>query len=295
MTRPLSIYKRESDSPKLLNAYDTVMKSWSCPYEVFTISTTYGACHVIASGPRNGEPLLFVHGMTVNSSIWYPTINELQAYRTYCIDVPGDFGKSTVTRRIRSPGDAIDWLDQVAAALTAGPMTLVGHSMGGWLCAGYALARPYKISRLLLLAPIATFQPAPILKLLRYVYPAMLMPAPRLIKRAWSWFCAPGNSLPPDVMEMVTAAYTYCRSQFAVFPGVYPDNAWAGFEAPVLLLIGDHEVICNPETVRRKAAGLLPHAHIRIIPQAGHCLTVEQATVVNREMINFLNTYKADT
>ncbi|MDF2658538.1 MAG: carboxylesterase [Paenibacillus sp.] len=295
MTKPLSIYKRESDSRKLLQAYDQVMNGWSCPYEEIALPTAYGVCHVIASGPRDGEPLLFVHGMTVNSAIWYPTINELQAYRTYCIDIPGDFGKSTVTRRIRSAGDGIGWLDEVIAALTDGPVTLVGHSLGGWLCAGYTLAKPDTISRLLLLAPIATFLPPPYLNLLRYVYPAMLLPAPWLIQRAWSWFCAPGNTLPPDVMEMITAAYTYCRSQLPVIPGVYPDDAWSGIRAPVLILVGEQEVVYDPGALRRRASELLPYAHIQTIPQAGHCLTVEQAGVVNKEISSFLNAHKAGT
>lgn len=62
----------------------------------------------------------------------------------------GDFRDGTVTR----------WLDDALAVIdeaTAGPLMLVGSSMGGWLATLAALRRPERIAGMLLIAPAADF------------------------------------------------------------------------------------------------------------------------------------------
>ena len=62
----------------------------------------------------------------------------------------GDFALGTITRwRL----DALAAVDQ----LTAGPLVLVGSSMGGWIACLAALARPERIHALTLVAPAADF------------------------------------------------------------------------------------------------------------------------------------------
>ncbi len=63
----------------------------------------------------------------------------------------GDFGaKGTITRW---RADALAVLDE----LTAGPLLLVGSSMGGWIACLAALARPDRVQALALIAPAADF------------------------------------------------------------------------------------------------------------------------------------------
>ena len=134
MDKMLSIYKDEKSFPLFMEAYEKAMTYWNFPYETLEISTDYGNCHVIASGPKDGKPVLLFHGMTGNSSMWYATIRGLQSYRTYCVDAPGDFGKSTVKQQIKTSEDAIHWMDQILSALQLESASFIGHSMGGWFC-----------------------------------------------------------------------------------------------------------------------------------------------------------------
>jgi pimeloyl-ACP methyl ester carboxylesterase len=65
----------------------------------------------------------------------------------------GDFADGTISRW---RGDALAMID----TLTEGPLVLVGSSMGGWLACLAALARPDRISGLVLIAPAADFTEA---------------------------------------------------------------------------------------------------------------------------------------
>lgn len=62
----------------------------------------------------------------------------------------GDFVRGTITRWRE---DALAVIDQ----LTAGPLVLVGSSMGGWLSCLVAAVRPERIRGLVLIAPAADF------------------------------------------------------------------------------------------------------------------------------------------
>ena len=65
----------------------------------------------------------------------------------------GDFGDGAITRW---RGDALAVIDQ----LTEGPLVLIGSSMGGWLACLAALARPDRVTGLVLIAPAADFTSA---------------------------------------------------------------------------------------------------------------------------------------
>ncbi len=284
----IPIFKNEAGVQRFNQTYDQLMSLWPCPYETIEIRTEFGLCHVIVSGPEDGEAVLMFHGMTSNSAMWYPTVEALQHCRVYCVDTPGDFGKSKVTKQIRTAEDAVQWMDQVMDALGLVKAIFIGHSMGGWLCSNYAAKRPERIERLVLLAPVATFLPIPFLKFLYKIYPAMLWPRPARIRKAWDWFCREGYSLPAPVMDLVIAAYTFGRSQLPVVPLVLEKQAWSGLTAPVLFLVGDEEKIYDAARVMDVVRETIPHAEVALISGAGHCLILEQQASVNEAIQRFI-------
>jgi pimeloyl-ACP methyl ester carboxylesterase len=284
----LPVFKSEEGSQMFAVTYDKLMDYWPVEYETIEITTEFGLCHVIVSGPEDGEPVLMFHGMTSNSAMWYPTIEALTGFRVYCIDTPGDFGKSKVVASIRTPEEAVRWMDQCLDTLGFVKATFIGHSMGGWFCSNYATVRPERIERLVLLAPVATFMPIPFLKLLQKVYPAMLWPKPDRIRRAWNWFCSEGYSLPSHVMDLVIAAYTHGRSQLPIVPRVIEKEAWNRLSAPVLFLVGDEEKIYDAKKVVKCVRETLCDSEIIMIRKAGHCLILEQKSSVNEALRTFI-------
>lgn len=283
------VFKKEAGRKAFMDAYDRLMLEWPVPHETRVITTDYGDCHVIASGPAEGKPILLFHGMTGNSAMWYPTIEALQTFRTYSVDAPGDFGKSTVTRLMKTPEDAVRWIDQLLDALGLEKAMFLGHSMGGWFSANYAVARPERIERLMLLAPVATFLPIPLAKLMKYIYPSLLIPSRKLVKRGWDWFCSAGYTLPQPVMEVVYAGYKHGKMKLGVIPGVFPKERWEKLAVPVLFIVGDEEKIYDAAQATRTVKEAIPQAEAHIVERAGHCLTVERKDRVNVLIETFLS------
>jgi pimeloyl-ACP methyl ester carboxylesterase len=283
-----SVFKSEAGLRIFTDAYERVMEHWPVPYESMEVQTDYGDCHVIACGPKQGKTVLMFHGMTSNSALWYPTIEALSGFRIYCVDTPGDFGKSKAAKKIQTPEDAIRWMNQLLDVMGLEKAIFVGHSMGGWFCSNYAAAHPERIEQLILLAPVASFLPAPFVKLLFKVYPALLFPKPDRIRRAWKWFCAKGYSLPPHIMNLIIAAYMHGKSQLPVVPRVIEKEVWKNLSSPVLFMAGDEEKLYDAGQVKQQVKQALPEATVYIVQGAGHCLMLEQREYVNKVIREFL-------
>jgi pimeloyl-ACP methyl ester carboxylesterase len=57
---------------------------------------------------------------------------------------------------------------------------------------------------------------------------------------------------------------------------------------PVLLLIGDHEVLYKPERVIRRATQRVSNLKAEIVPNANHVAEYTAAEVVNEKILDFL-------
>lgn len=108
-----------------------------------------------------GEPLVLVHGIATDRSIWDHVVHELaRTRRVVTIDVPG-FGSS------EPAGEQFDLRevsDRIVAGLieagVSGPLDLVGHSLGGGISIMLAATHPQLVRRLVLVAP-AGLRPFP--------------------------------------------------------------------------------------------------------------------------------------
>jgi len=139
-----------------------------CPYDVAPLAslsgartgasdTPFGRVYWVVFGPLDGRPVtLLVHGVNDDADTWTPLLSAARASGAdlgslVAVDLPG-FGRS---RREQAPldltrvGDAV--LD-VAAGLGAGPLRVVGHSMGALLVADLALRHPERVASLHLVA-----------------------------------------------------------------------------------------------------------------------------------------------
>jgi pimeloyl-ACP methyl ester carboxylesterase len=108
-----------------------------------------------------GEPLVLVHGIATDRSIWDLVVHDLaHTRRVITLDVPG-FGASPPAGDDFELGAvAAQIVEGLDAAGVAGPFDLVGHSLGGGISIALAEAHQELVRRLVLVAP-AGLRPFP--------------------------------------------------------------------------------------------------------------------------------------
>ncbi len=72
------------------------------------------------------------------------------------------------------------------------------------------------------------------------------------------------------------------------FRPVFSDDEFASLKMPVLLLIGDREVLYDAKSAVNRARQLIPHIEAEIIPNAGHMLSTDQPELVICRVLRFL-------
>lgn len=114
----------------------------------------------VAYGPREGRPILAIHGWLDNAASFAPLAPLLDGCRVVCLDSAGH-GRSQ--HRAEHAGyHFIDWIpDVIAAADSLGweRFTLMGHSMGAAISSLTAGTFPDRVDALILidgLAPVTT-------------------------------------------------------------------------------------------------------------------------------------------
>jgi pimeloyl-ACP methyl ester carboxylesterase len=110
--------------------------------------------HLLEKG--GGPPVVLLHGSGAPAGFLLPLLDKLHGVRAIAPDLPG--------RGLSDPIDlprhgyretAVAWLDSLFDALKLDTAVLLGHSAGGVRALWYALARPDRVKRLVLIGPPA--------------------------------------------------------------------------------------------------------------------------------------------
>ena len=111
--------------------------------------------HAWVAGPLSSPPVVLLHGLGASSEYWSGTVRALvDAGRTVVVPDAAGSGASGVPGRTGwgLPG-RIAAVRSLVGALGLSSFDLVGHSLGGWTAARYALEEPRRIRRLVLVDP----------------------------------------------------------------------------------------------------------------------------------------------
>jgi pimeloyl-ACP methyl ester carboxylesterase len=77
-------------------------------------------------------------------------------------------------------------------------------------------------------------------------------------------------------------------------PVLFPDDRLRAMRVPTLLLIGDHEVICDPATALALARRLFPDVRGELVPQSSHDMCFTQHRIVDARVLDFLKKTRTD-
>jgi pimeloyl-ACP methyl ester carboxylesterase len=290
MTKPIRIFRSPESQAEYEAAYAAMLGLWPVPYEELFVPTRAGDTHVIASGAPSAPPLILLHSSGSGAVQWYKNVGPLSAhFRTYAVDVIGEVNRSVPKSILRRREDFVDWMADLFDGLHIQKADLVGNSFGGFLAFNTALALPERVHKAVLISPAATFAPiGPFYWRIAFPYKiGYLLGAKRMILGGFKW-------LWQDFPRDETLARQAELGKLCGFPSnqlpppVFADEELRAIVTPMLLLIGDHEVIYSPEPVLHRARRLVPGLKAEIVPNANHNAQVTAAEVVNRRILDFL-------
>ena len=286
---PDYITKATGKNLDYFKAYDDVLSIWDVDYEEIYVPTTYGTAHVIVSGPEDGDPLVLLHGMTASSTMWYPNAKALaKNHRIYAIDLIIEPGKSHLTKEINDVDYLLAWYHELFNTLKLKDFSLIGVSRGGWIATGIALQKQDNIKSLILLSPAQTL--------------IWIPPSQDLLKNIIFQFSSDEKkmrqtfesmSYDPSKIDERYLKQNYLGSQldsinkFVISMQPFNDEELSAIKVPTLLLIGDDDIINNEKSIRF-AKKTFPNVSTKVIPQAGHFLSVDQPEKVNQAILDFL-------
>ncbi|MCJ8007827.1 alpha/beta fold hydrolase [Lederbergia wuyishanensis] len=290
MTNYTMAFRTIEGSEKFKQMYDANLSLWKVDYESFYVTTRFGETHILATGPKDASPLILLHGFGFGATMWYANIHELsQYYRVYAIDILADFNLSVVTKPYKEKKDCAEWLSDVFHALGIEQAAVCGHSAGGWQAINFSILYPEKVNKLVLLAPAASFIPFYKQFFVR-LFSIMLIPKRSFVINSFcSWFVAKGNKVESNLFEQFYLGLKHYKFTKTIVPSVFSHEDFKKVNMPTLVMVGDKEVIYNYEKMLKKAQQLIPHIKNKVIQNAGHALSIEQANVVNDHIIKFLN------
>ncbi|MEO8971356.1 MAG: alpha/beta fold hydrolase [Ktedonobacteraceae bacterium] len=221
-----------------------------------------------------GEPLILVHGLSASTLWWRRNIAALaQQYRVYLLDLPG-FGSMRHLYYRFVLDDMADWLLAWMAAMGIPRASLIGHSMGGYICLHVAVRRPEKVRRLVLVAPAGLPHKK---NIFGYVFPLTLAvhyAAPTFLPILFydalrtgplTFFSATGNLLRKDLRNELSSIIT-----------------------PTLLVWGANDALV-PTTFASVFRQEIPNSRLLLLSKAGHVAMYDQAREFNEAVIAFLH------
>jgi pimeloyl-ACP methyl ester carboxylesterase len=229
---------------------------------------------VIAAGAA--DPLVFLHGGGIVEGFdCFLPLTERFAF--VAPQMPG-FGGTSVAPRIRDVDGLVEHSARLFDELAIDSMTLVGHSLGGWVAASLAAAHPTRVRALVLSAPYGLDVPGhPIANVLAMA-PSELYAALTNDPSVFEGRVPVGRD--PEFEE---ARVTEGRSLASFVPGPF-DPALAPklsrLSMPILIQWGDDDRIVP---VGHLAAWreALPAAAVEVYPGVGHLLYHEHRPAID--------------
>jgi len=246
-------------------------------------------------GAEDGLPVVFIHGFPLNYRMWEPQLAALPSrYRAVAYDVRGH-GESAHSDGQFTIEFLVDDLLGLMDYLSVDRAVLCGLSMGGYIALRAVECHPERFRGLILCdtrseadtsegkvkrsGTIAAVKERGVqsfadgfLKLI--LAPVTIESKPVIVAK---------------VKEMIVTnkQLGICGTLLALAARTDTTPALAGMDLPTLILVGEHDVL-TPPTDAETMQSRLPRAELHVIPGAGHMSNLENPTIFNEKILEFL-------
>jgi pimeloyl-ACP methyl ester carboxylesterase len=284
------VFKTKSAKADYLKSYNGALKLWKVNFKEEDLITSYGTAHVIITGPKDASPLVLLHGMDASSTMWYPNIEALSKnHRVYAIDFLMEPGKSVSCGETLNKTEVVTWYNEIFDHYKLQKFKVVGASRGGWVGTLLATQDNSRITKLALLSPAQTFET---IDSKRKAMPALMLklfPNKNKLRRTLKAFSYYPKKIDTLYKKQFYLANKYAKSNTSMLQMTpFSKEELKNIQIPVLVLIGDHDVINSDDTVE-KSKKLIENSQAEKIKDAGHFLTIDQYKLVNQKIVDFLN------
>ncbi|MER6313683.1 alpha/beta fold hydrolase [Streptomyces sp. NPDC001581] len=247
-------------------------------------------------GPRDGAPVILIHGHPFNRTMWAPQTAALTAagYRVIAPDLRG-YGESPVVSGKALLADLADDLASLLARLGIEQVVVGGVSMGGQIAMELRLRHPGLVRALVLSDTSPVPETDEGAKLRRETAERLIAEGMRpYAEEVMDKMLAPYNVTGmPEAAARVSAMMCATDPQGAAAAlrgrAERPDYRPVLTETaePCLVLVGADDVY-TPVAEAEALHALLPNAVLTVIEGAGHLPGVEQPEAFNRALLEFL-------
>lgn len=112
--------------------------------------------HAVDVGPRDGIPIVMLHGASCNLEVMRPLAERLaQSHRVILVDRPGHGWSTRANLSDSTPEPQARMISQALEKLGIGKAIVVAHSWSGALALRIALDHPERVAGLVMMAPVA--------------------------------------------------------------------------------------------------------------------------------------------
>ncbi|MEW5868548.1 MAG: alpha/beta hydrolase [Chloroflexota bacterium] len=245
-----------------------------------------------------GEPVVLIHGITSTVSFWQvnPAPYLLEIGPCYSLSLPGHYparAPQVFKRQALTSEALVELLDSAVQQLVGErPVTLFGHSTGGFACLALAAQRPEVARRVVSISGFAhgrwtgilgVYQRAarlgwPGQAYFKAMYLALRL-HPALFRWAMRFYVADWRALyaNSDLPEAIQRTFpSYCRldldamlAYFKHMPDIDITSRLPRIQAQTLVITGDHDPIVPPAQSYR-VVELVEGAELAVVHGAGH-------------------------
>jgi pimeloyl-ACP methyl ester carboxylesterase len=282
----------------------TLKAKYSSPASQFITIEPGLTVHVRDEGPRDGLPVILVHGSNASLQTWEPWVKRLSdRYRIISLDLPGHglTGPSPTRDYTLAGFDRV--VHDVAAKLGVDRFVIAGNSMGGGVAWSYAAANPDQVIGLILVdaagAPSKTPADLPI------AFQIARMPGVRdvakyitprsMVEKSLHQTLAVDSVITPEMVDRYYELSLYPGNRDATIDRFSQKRTPADpavvskIQAPTLILWGsaDHLI---PVDSAEWFSKTLPHARVIIYDGVGHAPMEEAPDRTANDVAAFLAT-----
>jgi pimeloyl-ACP methyl ester carboxylesterase len=274
------------------------------PYHITTVNNHRIAYLDVGQGP----PLILIHGF--GGSMWQWEYQYFVLSHTHRVIIPDLLGSGLSDKpdEAYTPARLVEFFRQFMDSIDLPQAALVGNSMGAGLAMAMALDYPERVTRLVLIsgfpAHVEHSIASPSYQRFFYHRP------PLWLAKFGNWIAGRRATeallkeivyneelISPTVIErsfrnrqrgsLLGPLYSL-MDNIRIWPEQY-GNRLQEISQQVLLLWGDHDRVF-PLEVGERIKNQLSHVEWHVIPEAGHLPQWEQSTIVNRLILEFLET-----